>query len=125
MKYIRTKDGIYRNAGGMYDNGDLTIYLNGITKLPKDEIIAQADTIEELCDEFVVNYKGEEKPRIIYMKEFLKSLEETNITKEIHYEYLADTYIKRNLGNYYGAIWIDKGLIYVAKMNDKGELKLF
>lgn len=24
----------------------------------------------------------------------------------------------------YGAIWTDKGLIYVAKMNDKGELEL-
>ena len=24
----------------------------------------------------------------------------------------------------YGAIWTDKGLIYVAKMNDKGELCL-
>ena len=23
-----------------------------------------------------------------------------------------------------GAIWTDKGLIYVAKMNDKGELEL-
>lgn len=24
----------------------------------------------------------------------------------------------------YGAIWTNKGLIYVAKMNDKGELEL-
>ena len=24
----------------------------------------------------------------------------------------------------YGAIWTDKGLIYVAKMNNKGEFKL-
>ena len=24
----------------------------------------------------------------------------------------------------YGAIWTSKGLIYVAKMNDKGELEL-
>jgi hypothetical protein len=24
----------------------------------------------------------------------------------------------------YGAIWTDKGLIYVAKMNEKGELEL-
>jgi len=24
----------------------------------------------------------------------------------------------------YGAIWTDKGLIYVAKMNDKGEFEL-
>ena len=26
--------------------------------------------------------------------------------------------------NIYGAIWTDKGLIYVAKMNDKGDLEL-
>lgn len=25
----------------------------------------------------------------------------------------------------YGAIWTDKGLIYVAKMNEKGELELY
>ena len=32
-------------------------------------------------------------------------------------------YIK-NGGTIKGAIWTDKGLIYVAKMNDKGELEL-
>ena len=29
-----------------------------------------------------------------------------------------------NLTCIYGAIWTDKGLIYVAKMNEKGELEL-
>ncbi len=53
--------------------------------------------------------------------------------KHVHKHYLA---VKKNdAGDYetiagglktsiYGCIWTSKGLIYVAKMNDKGELEL-
>ena len=73
------------------------------------EVINQADTIEELCDEFVIKAYCSNEP-FLFMKEqmdikcFIKKCEK-------------DTTI-------YGAIWTDKGLIYVAKMNDKGELEL-
>ena len=69
-------------------------------------IINQADTIEELCDEFVVIYK------------------EMNGKHTVHkYNWLGKS--EQKLGNeVYGAIWTDKGLIYVAKMNEKGELEL-
>ena len=55
-----------------------------------------------------------------------------NETHKYHETLLADLVDLKNLTNYwakgwteiYGAIWTDKGLIYVAKMNDKGELEL-
>ena len=100
MKYIRTEDEIYK-----YDDFfDIEWYkANDYTeeemiKTAKDYIVNQADTIEELCDEFVCDH-------------FI-----SNNTKD-----LRDL---RPNGLIYGAIWTDKGLIYVAKMNDKGELEL-
>lgn len=73
------------------------------------EVIAKADTIEELCNEFVVIDKIDKRNYII------NPLQTTE--KEISV-FLMDGAI------IYGAIWTDKGLIYVAKMNDKGELEL-
>lgn len=67
------------------------------------EIDKQADTIEELCDRFVVVEHGLDDP--------------FSVDSET-----AKTFISK--AKVYGAIWTDKGLIYVAKMNDKGELEL-
>ena len=98
-KYIRTKDGIYgplKNNDFILEKG--TFFGNKITN--------QADTIEELCDEFVVgNIFGD---KLIY-----SVIPEILIKK-----------VKEGLVKIYGAIWTDKGLIYVAKMNEKGELEL-
>lgn len=98
MRYIRTKETDY---GCIID----TIKYKEITGedcfIPKNEIVDEADTLEELCDEFVVII--ENKPHII-PREWLKQ------------EIIVD--------ELYGAIWTSKGLIYVAKMNDKGELEL-
>lgn len=101
MKYIRTKGGIidisiWEIVGGEYHQ---LIY--------KDDIIKQADTIEELCDWFVLRKDG-----------------------KIYQIYAKEEYAVADLGQYtlafewYYAIDTDKGLIYVAKMNDKGELEL-
>ena len=109
MKYIRTKDGkIYKIVD---DFGTWTSNLISREIVEKAlsgnewfkglglNIIAQADTIEELCDEFVYN------------KQIFKTLKEALDYAPIGSEI-------------YGAIWTDKGLIYVAKMNEKGKLKL-
>jgi len=116
MKYIRTKDGRIAeikdnmivkettieiiNQKGLrlvYKDRPYVCVLNG----SEDYIVKQVDTIEELCDEFVV----EDTQGLHYRTDDFKGLE--------------------NTGNkIYGAIWTDKGLIYVAKMNDKGELEL-
>ena len=96
-----------------------------ITTLFKfNDVLKQADTIEELCDEFVdtselkttntggwlydefdsdnkcLVYYAEDERRTIPLNEF------------------------DDLSKIYGAIWTGKGLIYVAKMNKKGELEL-
>jgi len=119
MKYIRTKDGIFTisriYAGHIgYMNANKTgVHWTEQKIALKDETpgYKTADTIEELCDEFVV------------------------VQKDFHDLLNADTHCLQTLKKYYeinkievlgiyGAIWTDKGLIYVAKMNDKGELEL-
>ena len=121
-RYIRTKDGIYN-----FEEEN-----NGLPKMPErygtsgncsgfpcikinknEDIIKQADTIEELCDCFVkIKRKGNCKPYILkFDHKDLPTLKEQAI--------------KYKDSPVYGAIHIeDKGLIYVAKINDKGELVL-
>lgn len=105
MKYIRTKEGI-----GEYSvdwNGASCVHLNHKWRWLQDiekDIINQADTIEELCDEFVV-----------WVKKECKAILPNYANAKMSYY---------NLTEIYGAIWTDKGLIYVAKMNEKGELEL-
>ena len=111
--YIRTKDGVYetRENGETY-NGFGCKFNNGTIKIHKKDILNQSENLEELCDEFVIEYCDGSKIISIHdnTKEFLK---------EHKYE-LKSCYIK----NVYGSIWVDgKGLIYVAKMN-KGKLEL-
>lgn len=119
-KYIRTKDNIYELNPHDYespmcvDGETLTtcVYTKNHEWVAKSDIIKQADTIKELCDEFVKKSKeigndyfeiGKNAFVIFDRKYHKEDLE--------HY-------------NYYGAIWTDKGLIYVAKMNNEGELEL-
>jgi len=103
MKYIRTKDGIFEvNWFDADEFGDE----NGEPH-SNCEIEQEADTIEELCDEFVwISPKNEH------------AINHSPIgVQRIHKRTNPELEI-------YGAIWTDKGLIYVAKMNDKGELEL-
>ena len=110
MKYIRTKNGIYE----VVEDNNKEWGKQIVVKLPKnlnmkladvkDQILKQSDSIEELCDEFVVvNNTCFNMPQLLG----------TKIDKD---------YYKHE--KVYGAIWTSKGLIYVAKMNDKGELEL-
>lgn len=120
--YIRTKDGriaevkenmaIKRCSENVLrlvykDNRSICV-LTG-----NDDIIKQADTIEELCDEFVVFDKEQPNGKLLYYKGF------ENLKKEfIDFEKDKEKVVV------FGSIWTDKGLIYVAKMNDKGDLEL-
>lgn len=113
-KYIRTKDGRILEWGK----------LNELTKLSIDiceETIEEADTIEELCDEFVLvkdNYKT------LLELEANRTIK-NGFLKDIKSDWLSyiDDYLEQG-SELYGAIWTDKGLIYVAKINDKGELEI-
>ena len=119
MKYIRTKDGkLFEYNDDFEKRFQLTwwqkelieknegkFYLDG-----KNIVYKVADTIEELCDEFV---------RICErfgIREVLNKKEKKD---------LLEKRLKTNVITcFYGAIWTPKGLIYVAKMNEKGELEL-
>jgi len=99
MKYIRTKDGIFETI-------NQSLYLLYIDGESLEKVIKQADTIGELCDCFI--YENEKDGKIVE-------------------KILTYAGILYSTGDYrlkYGAIWTDKGLIYVAKMNEKGELEL-
>lgn len=142
MKYIRTKDGIYdiEKYGGImtiikvydvdeslrpkYENtnephqvGDQFISIGGKDYKIIDSNIAA--TIEELCDEFVIIRRDDNifalakyypDDKTFYVK---TADEEVSLSECLRFEYEIK-----------GAIWTDKGLIYVAKMNDKGGLEL-
>lgn len=107
MKYIRTKDGrIYKAKHFYWHNVKVQNKLNITLRIERKDIIKQAETIEELCDEFIRIEKCLDiKPQVL-------RTEESEIIDLI------------GNANIYGAIWTDKGLIYVAKMNEKGELEL-
>lgn len=58
-RYVKTKDGIYEYVG--YDNeciipSPIIKYKDELTHCCECDIIKQADTIEELCDEFVLDH---------------------------------------------------------------------
>lgn len=101
--FIRTKDGRILE----FDK------LNEVSKLSIDmaeEPIKEADTIEELCDEFVIIRKEENLHTTLRNY----SLEDLHILKD-RQEHNCEVY---------GAIWTSKGLIYVAKMDSEGNLEL-
>lgn len=115
MKYLRTKDGFFVYAGKMpislrnqakgdYYRGvlDRKYHCYGVGILKKENIIKQSDDIEELIDKFVICSE--------------------NGDKFIYDPFKLDGWIVE--GTLYGAIWTDKGLIYVAKLNEKGEWEL-
>lgn len=106
MKYIRTKDGIYEVV--KEDDEWLEIISNFERKMQchcvikKHAVNKQADAIEELCDEFVCL---ENKMTFHNLETIISSCNLKHLT-------------------IYGAIWTEKGLIYVAKMNESGCLEL-
>ena len=109
MKYIRTKDNRIIDTTKYYiENSNL--FKNGAYQEYKKELAnayKQADTIEELCDWFVL--KEDNKIRVLY--DSLDNAINCEGNDILRYEII-------------GAIETDKGLIYVAKMNEKGELEL-
>lgn len=120
MKYIRTKDNIYENNGLIQSNSTVEenaiIVCGGHFAIPISNIIKQADTIEELCDMFVIWQEGCNIPV------------EMPLTEKEQYEKMKKIVsigIKAKMNIWLKvAIWTDKGLIYVAKLNEKGELEL-
>ena len=107
MKYIRTSDGaIYE----MVNDNTIVFCGQEIKVTLTDSNHRIADSIEELCDEFVVIQKDSKpyRPSLIYGVDIKKFYIEN----------------KHNNCEVYGAIWTQLGLFYQAKMNEKGEWEL-
>lgn len=99
MKYIRTDDGVYSLGDKEIDTAVLTNHGWAF----KRDIIARADTIEELIDEYVAK-KDCSRPFVIKKYEIYSNLQ---------------------FGfTIYGSIWVDDNLVKVAKMNEEGGLEL-
>lgn len=103
MKYIRTKDEIFE-----CEDKEQYKYLE-----THYEIINQAYTIEELCDVFIKKSKDGD--------DYFQTGTDAFTVFDKKYEYYKKWF---EYYDYYGAIWTDKGLIYVAKLNKKGKLEL-
>lgn len=105
--YIRTKDGVYEVKVNKYHE---LVYCKNNQIVLSCNIIKQSETLEELCDEFVVIRNSTRINQLVrtddinYLKEMMESDKRIVVVK--------------------GAIWTEWGLKYVAKMNDKGALEL-
>ena len=114
-KFIRTKYGIYEVESEFLDNEGkwvgYNIVGNDIAIILRTQVINQADTIEELCDEFVL-YDNQLKTYGVFDK------------KVITFKWIQNHSTIYKGMTIYGAIWTSKGLIYVAKMDKKGDLEL-
>ena len=109
MKYVALKDGSIMT---FYDNADYMQYDN-----VRENFLKEGNSIEELCDVVVLIDKKHKKPKwLIDKPEDIANFNE-----------LPTVYKNRvNKGTviFKFGIWTDKGLIYVAKMNENGELVL-
>lgn len=109
MKYIRTKDGVYKNAS---TDKDIVIICKNRKLIvnPKD-VINQADTIEELCNDFRFKDDNGKWDSFRIYDAFVKAIKDLG-----HVPELAFASIKPKIN--------DHKLIDVAIMNDKGEWEL-
>ena len=117
--YIRTKDGVFKLVDTyymcvdgvetyMYDNNGRGVEIRG------SQILKQSENLEELCDEIVYDYRLYQNKTTWDDRLVEDSFEELD-------EPITDEMIKEGI---YGAIWTDKGLTYVAKMDNDGKLVL-
>lgn len=118
MKYIRTENGIYEvselNEYATHYKMNKTVVIDKLqTKyILNKSILAQANTIEELCDYFLID------------KNDIEHYEPTTLIIFDDYDDFRYSMMCKDNANGYGCIKTNKGLIYVAKINDKGELML-
>ena len=125
--YIRTKDGVYEvlseyeppeyttlisNPVKAFDVKVTTRTSNGssIRIVYGSEVISQSESIEELCDEFVVIRDSTKINQLV-------RTDDINYLKEMMKEDKRIIAIK-------GAIWTDFGLKYVARLTEDGGVEL-
>lgn len=118
--YIKTKDGIYYVGDLVKDEyGNYCHNVDDKTcEVPAKGIIKEADTPEELCDLFVYT-----EARDVLDKFFFYDKQSDSFVSIYDYEFCLerDSEITKFLK---GAIFTDKGLIYVTQMDKEGRAKL-
>lgn len=115
MKYIKTKDGIIEKSKVKFlANGQAEITDgHGSWRVDDLQIIKESDNLEELFDGFVYHCHWT-----------LDHREEHKVYKTLKDLYANNYIVKSKYFIIYGAIWTDRGLIYVAKINMKGNWEL-
>ena len=117
MTYIRTKDTIF----AVVEETDLVYRVkakgnpNNIYSKSKcaTDVIKKGNEIKDVIDDYIIVVNGNEIGCLL-LNELGNYDKVLSINKEV----------RENDAIIYGAIWTSKGLIYVAKMNEKGELEL-
>lgn len=132
--YILTKTGIFDTSKYEFicDDGDYITYAcknnhksngQGVTSIRKKCIIKQDEDLFKLCEEFVVRYTNEKKPKSQDLNKVINTLKENDSNLSHFVRFLFDYYGEKlefvKLG-----IWTTKGLIYVVEYNKEGEPKL-
>ena len=119
-RYFRTKDGkIYDTNRYAYvwttpKGIGLSVCANYDIFILNSLIEKQSDKLTCLCDRYVLHHTD-----VIFLnKEHTKYRFENEPN---NWHDITDTEIRVGI---YGAIWTDKGLIYKAKLNEKGDLEL-
>ena len=110
-KYIRTKDGIwkYNQKKNSAERPNKEFKCNQMwLNIEEKDILKKANTIEELCDVFVIKWTDG-----TYCRNLMDGLSQAKY-------WLSHD----NNAIIYGAIFTDRAIIYVAELNRKGELEL-
>lgn len=108
MKYIRTKDGKVIGFEPYNKDLDLIAYLSQFSNFQGEcAPIQQDDNIVNLFDRFVICFPTQH---------------DYEITDDL--EYAQNFYDCDCVTKVYGAIFTEAGLIYVAKVNNKGKWEL-
>ena len=122
MRYILTEDriidlteiaGYCQIVDGYNEKGEKAFEYLDLNSKGMFKIIKDADTIEELCDELLL-FANKKTRAIVF----------ANPQNENDVDYLEEMAIKYADSVIFGAIYTEKGLIFVAKMNEKGDLEL-
>ncbi len=127
--YIRTMSCIYE-VEKEYELKNLRYFEDGkyykiksdiaYIDIPEKLVEKTADNLADLCDEFVLYYRECQQDLIPWATYERNSESWENNKKDL----IRELNNKDRKAQVYGAIWTDKGLIYVAIMNSEGVLCL-
>lgn len=122
MKYIRTPIGIYDLENSVwFDFDGLCKYHISHCEYYENnpDECKTSDLLEELCDGFYIdvdlNVERNFEYAFHHFEHFAKTMKSFRTTSKV---------MVKRLGGGYGYIRTDKCLLYVGKLNDKGELEL-